>query len=327
MAKIIGRRLSIGIAKEAVRGTALDPTYWLPKMELTQDDKIEQIVDESSVGVIEDAQNADVVLKSSDGELKGRINDTSFGLWILSALGTEAAPALVETGVYDHAFSVSQSAQHPSLTVSVSEANAGVGLRFALSMVDSLEMNVELARYAEYTAKFRGNTSAVDSVTPSYTAENIFLPQHGELKLATSLAGLDAASAISIKKFTLTISKNLEDDQVIGNVNASDRLNKQFMVEGSMELLYEDRTFIDTLLVGDAARALRIRLTNSAVTIGATSNPRLTIELAKVKISEVARSQGNNDIIRQTVNFKGFYSLTDAKMITAVLRNTLSAAY
>ena len=72
---------------------------------------------------------------------------------------------------------------------------------------------------------------------------------------------------------------------------------------------------------------MRIRLTNTAITLGVASNPRLTIDMAKVKLSEVARDLSNNEIVRQTLTFKGFYSLTDAKSITAVLRNLQSTAY
>ena len=330
MSKFIGRKLNVGIGKETVRGTQIGASFWLPKMDFVHDEKITQVIDESSVGVIADAKGADITLKSSEGELTGRINDTSFGLWLLAALGSEAAPSLVETGVYDHSFSVLESAQHPSLTVSIEEPNAtaGAGLRYALSVIDSLEINLELNQYATYKVSFRGNASSSATNTPSYaTTENAFRPQDGEIKFATDLAGLDAASALSIKKINFTVAKNLEDDQVLGNVNASDRLNKQFAIEGTVELLYDSRTHIETTLLGDLAKAMRVRFVRTDITIGATSNPRITLDFAKVKLSEIARDQANDNLVMQTLSFKAFYSLTDAKMLTAVLRNVQSTAY
>lgn len=332
MTKFIGRLLNIGIGKESVRGTPVAASFWLPKMELSHDDKIEQVVNGSSVGVIADAEGADIVRKFSEGEITGRVNDTSFGLWLLSALGAEATPVLVggETIVYDHSFSVLETAQHPSLTVAIEEPNAtgASGLRFALVMVDSLELAVAINEYSQYTVAFRGNKNSLATNTPSYsTTERIFLPQHGSFKFATDLAGLDAASAIEIKKFNLTISKNIEDNMVLGSVNASDRLNKQFMIEGTVELMYESRTHIDTTLLGDLAKAMRIRLTNTDITLGVASNPRLTLDFAKVKLSEISRAQPNDDLVLQTLSFKAFYSLADAKMVTAVLRNLQSTIY
>jgi len=63
MSKFIGRKLNIGIGKESTRGTAVAATFWMPKMELTHDDKITQVVNESSIGVIEDAEGADITMK------------------------------------------------------------------------------------------------------------------------------------------------------------------------------------------------------------------------------------------------------------------------
>ena len=332
MTKFIGRKLNIGIGKESVRGTAVAATFWLPKMELTQDDKIQQVIDESSVGVIEDAKGADITMKMSEGSLTGRANDISFGLWLLATLGSEGTPTVVggESIVFDHDFSVLESAQHPSLTIAVEEPNAtgASGLRYALSLIDSLEVNLELSQYIQYTVNFRGNSNGVGTNVPSYsTSENIFLPQHAEAKFATDLSGLDAAGAVAVKLASFIISKNLEDDQVVGSLEATDRLNTQFAVEGTLEILYDDRTFIDSQLLTDTEKALRIRFTNTDVTIGSSSNPQLTFDFAKVKLSEVARAQANNDLVRQTLTFKAFYSLTDAAMMTAILRNLQTGAY
>lgn len=329
MSKFIGRRFNIGIAKEAVRGTALAAQYWMAKMELNIDDRINFATDDSSVGVIEDGQSQDITNKYAEGSISGRITDASFGLILAATLGSEGSVVAVETGVKDHVYSVGQSAQHPSLTFSVVEANSnsGSGFAYALGMIDQLAIDIEIGKYAMYKLDFRANAGAALSNTASYTNENPFKPQDCIFKTASSLSGLAGASAIQIKKANITIKKNIEDDVVLGTVTPIDRLNRQFSVEGSIELLYNDRTQIDTNMLGDLAVAMRFQFINTAVTIGATSNPTLTMDLAKAKISEVARKIDNNGIVSQTLKFKAFYSLSDAKMIAATLRNTVSAVY
>ena len=116
----IGRKFSVGIGKESSRGTAVSASFWLPKMAATVDDKINSIVDGSSVGVIEDAQGQDIATTYSQGTIEGRITDISFGLWFLAALGTETSQSAHsgESAVYDHVFNVNESVPHKSLILS-----------------------------------------------------------------------------------------------------------------------------------------------------------------------------------------------------------------
>lgn len=324
----IGRKYSIGIGKESTRGTAVAATHWLPKMELTIDDKINYAVNESSVGVIEDAIGQDITSKYSEGSVSGRLSDTNLGLILIAALGSETATTLVETGIYDHVFNVLESAQHPTLTLAVAGTNESTGLRHALAMIDSLDIDFEINKYCQYTFGFRANANEAGANTVAFpTTENAFLPQHAIVKIATDLSGLAAASAINCRKANITISKNVEEDWTIGNLSPADRVNRQFTIEGTLEITYSARTYIDTIMLGDLAKAMRIQAINTAVTIGATSNPTLTIDLAKVKLQEVARKLDNDEIVTQTLKFKAYYSLADAKMITATLRNTTTTSY
>ncbi|TFH72390.1 hypothetical protein E3V39_12480 [Gammaproteobacteria bacterium LSUCC0112] len=320
MAKFIGRLADVGIAKEASRGTAeASADFWLPKLTMSVDDVIEQVVDESSVGVIEDSTGASIVGKRAEGEIEGNINDKSIGLLLLSVMGSIDTTGPAETSVYTHTLSVLETAQHPSLTIFQDDPNQDY--TYANAVIDSLDLDIALGAFSKYMATFRSKPGATATLTPSYSAENIFLPQHGTIKTAANLAGLGAASTIDIKSVKLSMKSNVEDDMKLGSVTSADILNKQFSVEGSLELVFNDNTF-KTEMLADTAKAMRIRLTNSDVTIGTTLNPQITIDLAKVKFSNFARNFANDDIVTATVDFKAFYSLADSKMVTVELINT-----
>jgi hypothetical protein len=323
MSKFIGRLADIGIAKEAVRGTAESAaTFYLPKLSMSLDDGIEQVINESSIGVIEDSTGASIVGKFATGELEGNIGDRSFGLLLLNALGAVSTSGPAQTTVYTHAFSVGQDAQHDALTLFLDDGNQDY--KFALGMLESLGIDISLGQFAKFTAAFRSKKGETATLSPSYTAENLFLPQHGSIKIATNLAGLGAASVLNIKSVKLDINKNLEDDRKLGSVDQVDILNKQFSVEGTVELVFDDNTF-KTDQLADTAKAMRIRLTNTDVTIGSSLNPQLTIDLASVKISSFEKNYSNGDIVTATVGFKAFYSLANTSMITMELLNTQSS--
>jgi len=134
-------------------------------------------------------------------------------------------------------------------------------------------------------------------------------------------AGLDAAPAIQAKSATIDFEKNLESDDIIGQLAPNDFNNKEFRITGTIELLYDDTTFKALALAG-TTRAMRITIKNDDVIIGAAANPELTIDFAKVILTEWTRDSGQNDLIRQTLTFTAYYSQTDAKMVTAKLTNT-----
>ena len=323
MSKFIGRTADIGFAIETTRGTAeASADFWVPKLSMSYDDGVEQAIDESSVGVIEDATGAAVVGKFAEGEIEGNLYDESFGVLLLATFGSVSTTGPTETSVYTHSFTVDQSAQHDSLTVFLDDGNQDY--KYALAMVQSMELDFSLGQFAKFTTSIRSKVGTTASLSPSYTAENHFLPQHGSLKIASNLAGLDAASATDIRSVRLTINKNVEDDRKLGSLDPADILNKQMSVEGSIELVFDAETF-KTEMLADTAKAVRIRLTNSDVTLGATLNPQLTIDLASVKFMNFQRGYGNNDIATATVDFKAFYSTGDSSMITAELVNEHSS--
>ncbi|MCK5015454.1 MAG: hypothetical protein KAS32_00115 [Candidatus Peribacteraceae bacterium] len=331
MAKIIGAEANIGIAKEAVRGTVeTTATFWMPKAELTVDDKADMAIDDSTIGVIEDARCQAVVNKFAEGDFAGSIKLDFMGLLLLSTLGSVSTSLDdPEATVNTHTFNVLQSIQHPSLTLFIADGEND--FRHPLGMIASYGISAELDSFIKVNVAFRSKVGVLEGggLTPVYSTDDFcgFIPKDMEFKVATDVAGLDGASAIGIRTIDFTIEKNVEDDRVLGSVDPVDINNKQMSIEGSMEIVFDDtiaQAFKDDML-GDIAKAMRIKMVNSDVTIGATSNPTLQFDFNKVKFTEFTRNYGNGDIVTASVSFKALYKQSEAKMIEAVIINTVDS--
>lgn len=320
MSETLKRKFNIGIGRETVRGTKVVPKYWLKPLSEEYNDKIEVVASERACGVIEDSEEMVIKNKYSDGQIQGEVFDKSFGLFLLVALGQVSSVAKVgDTSVYDHTFSVLQSAKHPTMTIEVKRGDIEQK-SYPNCVIESLKIESLANDYVKFETKIKGKAGSASTNSPGYETENYFMGKDITVKLADNLAGLDSALAIDAIKVSLQIGKNLEEDKRLGANEPNDFLNKEFSVEGSLEVLFKDTTLKDWALNGDK-KALRIDMVCSSKTIGSSSNPRLKIDLAKIRFKDPVEGGGNNDIVKVTVGFKGLYSASDSKSMEAVLTN------
>lgn len=328
MSKGIGRLFQVGIAKETSRGTPQgSATFWIPFSELGIEEKDNKIFEEQAYGVIEDSIGSTITKQWAEGSFKAPIGDKHFGLILLAALGSVSSGTHAgETIVYDHTFSVQQGAQHQALTLFLDDPLAAQDYKHALAVIDTLEISYEPGDYITYSANVRAKKGATATLTPSITVENKFTHKHFAFKIASSLAGLDAGSAIALKSLTLSITKNLEDDDVLGSITPNDFLNKQFVIEGKLEALWQNESDFKTNTLAGTMKAVRLDLVNTDTTIGNAANPTVRIDLAKVTFTEITRPIQINEMVKQSVSFKAHYSTSDAKMIAALITN-LTASY
>jgi hypothetical protein len=315
----IGRKIQVGIGKETVRGSVVAPTYWMPKLEASVEEKRVYANDESSIGNIADAVNSKVVKEFAEGEIQGNITDKTFGLILLAGLGqvSSVAGTAGDTAVYTHTFSVKNDNAHPSLSIEVKDDVAQYA--FPLAMLNSLKINAEVGKYATFSAGFKAKKGATSSSTPAYTEENTFISKHASLKLATNLAGLTAAPVLDVKSVEISIDKNLDEEEILGSLEPKDITNQQISVSGNIEAAFKDETTFKNLFKAGTKKAVRIALTNSDVTIGATKNPTIQIDLASCVFEDWSRPTANNASVTQTIKFKGLFSIADAKMIEIAL--------
>lgn len=322
MTRIIGRLTSVGIAKEGTRGTAVAPVYFVPVRSLDFEDRVDTKDNESGFGTIDAAQDNVVIKQWADGGFEGKIYDLSEGVILRALCG--AAPGSVQraaSGVYDHTFTPANNNQHTTLTIAVKEANND--LRFANAVVDTYSFEATLDDYIHRTVSFVAKKGAGASNTVSYTNENEFLPKHMVAKFAAAGAAsatIDAASAVKIRSVKFDINKNAEGLQVLGSNDIDDAVNKQLEITGSIEMYYDDTTY-KTLYQNGTHQSLRLDVVNTDVTIGSTHNPAIRFEFAEIAITGWEKGFDNNDIVTQTLEFKGLLNLTQARSFQARLTN------
>jgi hypothetical protein len=316
MSYYVGRRGSLGVARESVRGTITAPTYWLPYNSISFDEKIVTIDQDSAFGQIADSDMSYVVKKYAEGDFEYDLEDTIIGT-ILSAV-TGAAPVSAGSTNYTHTYTLANTNTHQSLSLLVQDPN--IAKMFRLAMIDKFTIKVEPEGLVKCTCSFR-STSGRDwtITTPSYSTGNKFIHSMFTFKLATSTATLAAASGINLTNFEITISKNVQDFNDLGTATPSEILNKQLSIEGTFELGFNDATYRDYVSSG-STKAMEVKFTYGA------SN-YLTIQLPKVRFANWEPNKGLNDIVTEKIEFKGLYDVANSANVisTLTLANQVSS--
>ena len=316
MGYFVGRRANLGVAKESTRGTGVVPSYWIPFSSLSFDNKAVVVDQEASFGNVADTLSAHVVKKYAEGSYEADLEDKAIGLILSNVLG--ATPSSSGSTNYTHTYTFQNTNQAQSLSLFVQDPNGQT--LFPLSMIDKFEIKVEPEGIVKYSADFRSRTGKDYQIqTPSYTAlGNKFLHQHCSFKLAANIAGLAAASALSLRSLTFTVSKNLKDFDDFGTATPGDILNQNVAIEGSIELGYSDRVYRNYML-DNTYRSMDITFTYGA-------NNSLQFQLPRVSFRSWEPNMGLDDIATEKIDFKGHYDATNALQIisTCILKNQIS---
>ena len=328
----IGKQIQVGISRETTRGTASAvATFWLAADDWTLDEKWKNAVDVQTYGVIESQQSETRVKQWSEGMLKLPFSNNSTGLLLLALLGTDTATTK-ESGVYNHAFTIAQNVQHPSLTIFMHDpiatpSGTTADYTYANSVVHKVEIDYALGKFVDVSASVKGQSGSSVAVafTPSQVVETRFVPQYLTFTPAANIAGLGAGSPIKLKSAKLSFDLNEEDDDVLGSVHPRDFYNKEFKVEGTIEAIWENESDFKTNALANTPQAFRFNLVNADVTIGAASNPTFVLDLAKVYFTEFSKPIKLKDIMYQTVKFSAAYSPSDSCMLRGTLVNTVAS--
>ena len=317
MTKWVGRRGALGFAKEASRAVAVAPTYWLPYESLDFDDKVEKQIQQSAFGTIADSDANYNVNKYAEGSFTAHLEDKAIGLILSNVIGT--APTSAGSTNYTHTYPYTNTNQHQSLSIGLKTPNENKIM--PLAMIEEFKITVEPNGFAmvECSVMSRGGKDWA-TLTPAYNAlGNKFLHQHLSFKVASNVAGLATASALSLKSLTFTIKKNVLKEYVAGTLAPEDLLNQDMAVTGEFTLVNDDTVWRNYFLDG-SYKAIEIRFTYGA------SN-YLYFQLPYCSFNSWELDGGLSDIKNQKLEFIAHYDAANAQgqIHTAVLANQVSS--
>lgn len=312
MAPYIGRLENVGIGKETSRGVGVSAGFALPRMNFSFDDRANKAVSTEGLGHIAGFGAQSIVTQLfSEGSIDGEINADSFGLILLALFGSESVSTV--SGAKKHTYTLSNSNQHQSLTIHLDNANVADRV-YEGCVIDQLDIDVNPEDIVKFTAAFKGKKGQDSTYAATYAADYKFVGRDLVFKVASSTAGLSAASAVSLKELKLSFKKNADFDWVLGTLEPENIPNKQMTIEGSLKLNYEAVTWRDYMLNG-TYRAMSVYLNNSRDAIS-TNTPQLYFEFPVVEFSEWERDRSLDEVVTQTINFKVLYDVANARYIS-----------
>lgn len=314
MTKFVARRGTLGIAKEASKGVPVNPTIWVPYVTMSFFDRVNQVAEEQGMGQIADQDSIYVTMTMGEGDVEAQLYDQAIPYILMSLLG--AAPVTTGSNPYTHTFTLSNT--NVPQTLSLYWTDPDRDYMFPNVVVESLKVKVGTSGIVEYTVHFKSKTARNwTHQTPDFTTlGSKFLHQHLIFKLASNIAGISAASAISLKDLEFTIDRKTIFDEVMGTVEPEDILSQPISVEGTATLNLEDDTYRGYMLNG-TYKSLQIKL------LGSTSSS-LDLQFPRVNFSEWEPDFTLNEIAKQKINFKANYDSANAQAIitTATVINT-----
>lgn len=306
----IGRNIVAGISLETVRGTPkAAPDYWLRILAQNHKDKVEYLESEGSIGTIVETVHAEADKQWGEGGCDAEIDVDSIGLVLYAAMGAIETTE-PQSDVFLHTFELAENANHQSLSYWTNEP--GRQVVYPLACMSTLSFNFERGKILDFSTNLMSQTGEALASTPVFPELKAFRPKDFHFYLADSIAGLNAAPEVFLKKFELELNKNLEPDDVLGLESPQNFLNKVFALSATLNLLYTDETYRSLFKAG-TPKAIRIKLENPNLELVPAIAATQTIE-----VLDYANLTGDNVVVGGT-------TLTEGVAFNAVTSNNVTA--
>lgn len=322
-----GFRGYFGLAKQTAFKTAAATGFtFIPFLEENVVRAAEQLENKALRGV-RGRYPAREGLISIGGNVTCEVYPNSFGHILRSLLGapTTSTPA---AGVYQHVFTPAGSdfaarCPLPPYTVRV-HRDIGQAFQFVDAVVNTLELAVgsDQKVLKATIGLLARDQSRVSADTLSYEATETFLWRQAQVRLASNVAGLDAASPYSdIDSFQYTRDNKLKGQAFLDGSNlvggyVYDDLPENKLV---MRVLPADDTEYQKF-VNTTDQAMEVKFTGAL--ISGTYYYELRLRFAKVRYTAYPLAVGGPGPVIVTANADAFYSSADGWDVEVRLINT-----
>ncbi|MFI8696766.1 phage tail tube protein [Dietzia maris] len=306
----IGRMEAIGLGIESTPGVAVAPQIYVRWYDNGFQSKTNVVENESAMGVVDEISDSEVTSDWMEGAIGGKNADQAIGFLMTGFFGLPTTGA-AESGVYPHTFRMGQSSVPRTLTIV--RSNPLETLAYPYGTVDTLEFSSEADDWVMFSSALKARSGAPTTATPAFIDETEFTSKHISVKLAANVAGLSSAPNLKAVSAKLNLERPSEPFNPLGTGSTPEFDRGAFTVTGELVIRYTDTQY-EADFLNNVAKAMEVKLQNG--------NRSLTFTLPQVRTRELERSGDRNEVVTQTLNLKGEYSLSAGYSVEAVLRNT-----
>lgn len=314
--------MNVGFALEGTRLTAATPQAWIPARTPSgiNVEVVKTMLKETKGKGIA-SQGSEIVSRKAVGDLEFNLRVKSIGYILKSLLG-KCTTSSEYGSAKSHLFEVLLgNPQFPTLTAGLAQTGAQ-HYAYNGNLINSLEIRTPVDDLVNATINFEGADEAEHAnYTPSFDDEDVvFRPQDVSIKIASSVAGLAAATKLSPTEFSISLKNSSKLRNTIGSATPTDNIAGLLDISGSVKIDYQGKTYHDMYKEGDY-KAMEIRFTRSDIDYGGGVNPEIVITLASISIEKLTSERPLDDVVSETLEFNAHYSNDEEEAINVEVIN------
>lgn len=307
---------------EGTPGTFVAAQDWVRTREpATIQTVVEKVPVRETKGAGVASQGEVVVMKKVEGDMALNLRFRTIGYFLKSLLGgLTSATEAGETAVYRHTITLNTAVVQPTKSLSLARGDFDhKQIPGAVTSKIAMTFPVDDLINGTVTEKARSETTTTDFTVADASTDHLAPHQMATLKIADTVAGLGAATAIDITNLAIEMDRGTREKVTVSSDAPVGFIAKLLSISGSFTMDKVADTYRD-LAIANTSKAMQISVVNTAKDIGVSSNPELTIILPNVTFT-TSETRPLDDVVTEEITFMAHYDEAEAKAVTISLVN------